>query len=181
MLKIVIPPNELWDETTGTFIQIKGCELQLEHSLVSISKWESKWNKSFLTNKQKTNEETMDYIRCMTLTQNVDQNTYKFIPNDVLDQISKYINLPMTAVHFSNDEENNHTHRTITSEVIYAWMIAMNIPFECQKWHLNRLLTLIRVCNIENGTSKKKRTSREIMSKNAALNAARRKQYNSKG
>ena len=180
MLKISIPSSELWDEGKSEFIKIKGCELQLEHSLVSISKWESKWNKAFLSKVKKTNEETIDYIRCMTLTQNVDPNVYKCISDNEILNISKYINAPMSAVHFMEDSENKGTTRTITSEIIYSWMITLNIPFECQKWHLNRLLTLIRVCNIEN-KPKTKRNRNEILSRNAALNAARRKQYNSKG
>lgn len=182
MLRIVIPTTEFWDEKNNEFISVKGCELQLEHSLVSISKWESKWNRSFLSKVEKTNEETLDYIRCMTLTQNVNPEVYKCLTNADIVRISDYINAPMTAVHFFNDNDENRHNRTITSEVIYSWMIALNIPFECQKWHLNRLLTLIRVCNIENNKSKKsKKSSREIASRNAALNAARRKQYNSKG
>lgn len=181
MLRIKIPSRELWDERNSEFINIEGCELQLEHSLVSISKWESKWHRAFLSKVPKTNDEILDYIRCMTITQNVNPNVYKCLTNDNVDKIAKYINEPMTAVHFMDDTEENRSKRTITSEVIYSWMIALNIPFECQKWHLNRLLMLIRVCNIENRPKQKKHSSKEIMRRNAALNAARRKQLNSKG
>ena len=181
MLKIVIPPTELWDEKKNEFVFIRGCELQLEHSLVSISKWEAKWNKAFLSKNAKTNEETLDYVKCMTITQNVDPVVYNALSGAHILAITEYINAPMTAVHFYEGEEQNRTKRTITSEVIYAWMIALNIPFECQKWHLNRLLTFIRVCNIENKPKQKRLSSKEIMSRNAALNAARRKQHTSKG
>lgn len=182
MLQIVIPDKEIYNEAKNEFIQVKGTTLTLEHSLVSISKWEAKWNKPFLDkNYQKTNEETIDYIRCMTLTQNVDPNIYYALSNDNLEEIRKYIEAPMTATTFSNHEKKGpHNSEIITSELVYYWMIAHNIPVEFQKWHLNRLLTLIRVCNIKNSPPKKM-TQREIMSRNAALNAARRKQLHSKG
>ncbi len=181
MLKIVIPPGDLWDEKKNEFVPVSGCELQLEHSLVAISKWEAKWNKTFLSKVSKTNEEMLDYIKCMTITQNVNPIIYAAITNENIATISAYINAPMTAVHFLDDEAKKNSNRTVTSEVIYSWMIALNIPFECQKWHLNRLLTLIRVCNIENRPKQKKRSTKEILSRNAALNAARRQQHNTKG
>lgn len=181
MLKIVIPPSDMWDERKNEFVPIPGCELQLEHSLVSISKWEAKWNKTFLSKVHKTNEETLDYIKCMTITQNVNPIIYTAITDKQISEISAYINAPMTAVHFSDDDTKQNSRRTVTSEVIYSWMIALNIPVEFQKWHLNRLLTLIRVCNIENQPKKKRHSSKEILSRNAALNAARRQRYNTKG
>lgn len=180
MLEIVIPSSELFDERTNEFIKTKEQKVQLEHSLVSISKWESKWHKSFLSKTPKTKEETLDYIRCMTLTQNVDKNVYLNISDNNMRMISEYIEDPMTAVHFVDEESEGKSKKSITSEVIYSWMIALNIPFECQKWHLNRLLTLIRVCNVKNN-SKKKMNKRDIMNRNAKLNAARRKEHNTKG
>ena len=129
--------------------------------------------------KEKTYEETIDYIKCMTLTRDVDPLVYYGLTNDNIEQINKYIAAPMTATSFS-DKNGKGGREIITSELIYYWMISQNIPFECQKWHLNRLLTLIRVCNIKNAPPKK-HSRREIASRNAALNAARRKQLNSKG
>ena len=180
MLQIKIPASELWDERKEEFIHTKEQTLQLEHSLVSLSKWESKWRKPFLSSTELTNEETMDYIRCMTITQNVKPEIYNFLTKENIDEIKEYIEAPMTATFFSEDKYSGRNRRIITSELIYYWMIALNIPSEYQKWHLNRLLTLIRVCNEENKPPKK-RSRRDIMSRNAALNAARRKQLNTKG
>lgn len=181
MLQIEIPvTSEGWDEKTETFIEAKTKILQLEHSLISISKWESKWCKPFLSNKSMTLEEELDYIKCMTLTQNVEPELYNRLTPHNLDQIVKYINAPMTATTFREDKTNKGNREIVTAELIYHWMIELNIPFECRKWHLNQLLTLIKVRNIKL-TPPKKRSKRDIMSQNAALNAARRQQLNSKG
>lgn len=179
MLEITIPSVELWDESKQEFVNTKEQTLKLEHSLVSLSKWESKWCKPFLSRQDKTIEETLDYIKCMTLTQNVDPKVYNFLSKDNVTQINKYIESPMTATTFG-DERKSGSREVITSELIYYWMITLNIPFECQKWHLNKLLTLIKVCSIKNQPPKKM-SKKDIMSRNAALNAARRKQLNSKG
>ena len=184
MLRIVIPGDEQWDAGKEEFVKIrKDQHLQLEHSLVSISKWESKWCKPFLRKDPMTDEETIDYIKCMTLTQNVDPEAYRFLTNENIEQVNQYINASMTATWFS--EENNgkggrNRGEQITSELIYYWMISLNIPFECQKWHLNRLLTLIKVCNAKNQPPKKM-SRKEILSRNAAINAARKQQLNTKG
>lgn len=180
MLIITIPAVEMFDENTQEFFTLKEQTLQLEHSLVSLSKWESKWCKAFLTKQEKTLEETMDYIKCMTITQNVDPSVYNRLSRSNIDEIYKYIEAPMTATTFYGDSQKGHSNETVTSELIYYWMISLNIPMECQKWHLNRLLTLIRVCNVKN-TPPKKMSKRDIMSRNAALNAARRKQMGTKG
>lgn len=180
MLRITVPSNELWDEKKREFVFEKEQTLQLEHSLVSLSKWESRWCKSFLGHHEKTDEEILDYIQCMTLTQNVRPNAYYRLTTENIRQISDYINAPMTATVFYHDEPFGSNREPVTSELIYYWMIALNIPFECQKWHLNRLLTLIEVCNIKNAPPKK-RSQSEIMSRNTALNAARRKRLNTKG
>lgn len=180
MLHITIPASEQWDEINEQFIRSKEQSLVLEHSLVSVSKWESKWCKPYFSKQEKTYEEIIDYVRCMTITQNVDYEVYKFLTLDNLQQINKYIDAPMTATWFSENENKIGKNKTITNEIIYYWMVALNIPFECQKWHLNRLITLIRVCDIKNKPPKK-RSRREILSQNAALNASRRKRLNSKG
>ena len=180
MLRITIPAVEQWDEAKQEFIYTKEQTLSLEHSLVSLSKWESKWCKPFLTKQEKTFEETLDYIKCMTLTQNVDPEVYNCLTNENIKEINEYIGAPMTATYFSDEKTSKTSREQVTAELIYYWMIAFNIPFECQKWHLNRLLTLIKVCNIKNQPPKK-RSKKDIMSRNAALNAARRKQLNTKG
>lgn len=181
MLQITIPSrDDLWDESKGEFVTSKEQKLVLEHSLVSLSKWESKWCKPFLSKQEKTTEETIDYIRCMTLTQNVNPEVYNFLTDENIRDVNAYIEAPMTATWFSNSNTGKQNREQITAELVYYWMIALNIPFECQKWHLNRLLTLIRVCEVKNSPPKKM-SRREILNRNAALNAARRKQLNSKG
>lgn len=180
MLRITIPATEQWDESKEEFINTKEQTLQLEHSLVSLSKWESKWCKAFLTKEAKTNEETLDYIRCMTLTPDVPPITYRCLSQENVEQINKYIEAPMTATFISENNNTRGGRETVTAELIYYWMIALNIPFECQHWHLNRLLTLVKVCNVKN-TPPKKRSRREILSRNRALNEARRQQMNTTG
>ena len=180
MLYITIPATEQWNEYKQEFIASKEITLQLEHSLVSLSKWESKWCKPFFSKADKTYEETIDYIKCMTITQNVKDEVYYCLTQDNIDRIYNYINAPMTATTISNTNKKNGKSEQVTAEVIYYQMIAYQIPFECQKWHINRLLTLIRVCDAKNQPSKKK-SQREIMEQYASLNEARRKQLNSKG
>ena len=184
MLQIIVPATEyeLFDENTYEFINVKTKEqvLQLEHSLISLSKWESKWCKPFLTKEQKTKEETLDYIRCMTLN-SVSPDVYKHLTKENLEEIEKYINAPMTATTVNDGESRSKVGgEQVTSELVYYWMVALNIPFECQKWHLNRLIMLIRVCNVKNKPPRKM-SKREIMSRNAALNAKRRQKHNTRG
>ena len=180
MLRITVPATEQFDEERLEFINTEEQTLVLEHSLVSLSKWESKWKKAFLGHREKTREEIMDYVRCMTITPNVNPDVYSALTEDNIKAINEYISDEMTAVKFPEEKQGGGVRDTVTSEVIYYWMITLNIPFECQKWHLNRLLSLIRVCNMKNGPQKKMSKS-EILSRNAALNAARRKKYNSRG
>lgn len=180
MLQLTIPAVELFDENSQEFVYRKEQTLQLEHSLVSLSKWESKWCKPFLSKDIKSFEETVDYVRCMTITQNVDPSVYKYLTNENIEEINRYIDAPMTATWFSEEKNNKGNGEQITNELVYYWMISLNIPKECEKWHLNRLLTLIKVCDIKNQPPKK-RSKRELMSRNAALNAARRKQFNTRG
>lgn len=180
MLKITVPAAEFFDEINEEFIYKKEQHLQLEHSLVSLSKWESKWNKAFLGKQEKTEEEILDYVRCMTLTQNVNPEIYSRLSPENYAAINAYIEAPMTATCFLDEKQQKGNKEVVTSELIYYWMISYNIPVEFQKWHLNRLLTLIRVCNMKNSPPKK-RSRREIMQRNAALNAARRSRLNSRG
>lgn len=186
MLEIIIPavpPMEWWDEEKQEFVYTTGSKEQalcLEHSLISLSKWESKWCKPFISKQEKTVEETIDYIKCMTLSKGVPDEAYGHLSKDNIDQVNKYIEAPMTATYFSKEQAGRGGREVVTSELIYYWMIALNIPFECQKWHLNRLLTLIKVCNIKNQPPKKM-SKNAIMSRNSALNAARRQRMNTSG
>lgn len=175
MLQITIPGVELYDEVNGKFITTKSQTVRLEHSLVSISKWEAKWHKAFLGKQPKTVEESNDYIRCMNLTQNVDPEIFRYIPKSVYDEINAYIENPMTAT-VLRQMPNQGTGKgdTVTSELIYYWMISLDIPVElCEKWHINRLLTLIRLCNVKNG-GYGKMSKRDMLAGNMALNRARR-------
>lgn len=174
----IIP--ERWDEEKQEFIEPEYETLNLEHSLLSLSKWESKWNKAFLGKKDKTDEETLDYIKCMTINNDVSDEIYKKLSEANIRQIDEYIKAPMTATCISNNGSGGGSREQTTSELIYYWMISLNIPFECETWHLNRLLTLIRVCSIKNEPPKKM-SKREIMNRNASLNAQRRKNLNTKG
>lgn len=181
MLQIEVPINpEGWDEENERFIEANTQTLCLEHSLVAISNWESKWKKPFFSKEDKTDEQTMDYIKCMTLTENVDPDVYNHLTKENCDAIYKYLNDSMTATTFSKDQTGKASREIVTSELIYYWMIALNIPIEFQHWHIKRLLTLIQVCNIKN-TPPKKMSRKEIASRNAAINAANRAKYHSKG
>lgn len=183
MLQIDIPESEFFDDSKQEFIYQKKQTLFLEHSLISISKWESKWKKPFLETKQRTREESNDYIRCMTLNTNVDPNTYAGFTRDIYEKVNAYINDTMTATWFNNNNQNNKPGgkgQVVTSELIYYWMIAFEIPFECQKWHLNRLLTLIRICEIKN-TPSKKMSKGATRASNRALNESRKKRLGTKG
>lgn len=179
MLQLNINSQEFFNEKTSEFMEIKQQSIKLEHSLVSISKWESKYHKPFLSKENKTLEELQYYVKCMTLTPNVDDNLYLALSKENWNEINNYMDDSMTATWFKGND-NYGNREVITSELIYYWMIACEIPFECQKWHINRLFTLIRICNIKNAPSKKM-SKRDIMSKNTALNAARRAKMNSRG
>lgn len=180
MIEIHVPSGRQWDEEHECFLYSKEQTLRLEHSLVSISKWESKWHIPFIDNKDISNEQMIDYFKCMTLTQNVDPNVYYCLTKENIKEITDYITDPMTATWFSEKKNKSSSRQKVTSELIYYWMISLQIPFECEKWHLNRLITLIKVCN-ESNAPKKKMSKREIMERNRALNAARRQTNNTRG
>ena len=181
MLQLTIQTtHEGWDEKKQEFVKPEVCTLRLEHSLVSLSKWESKWCKPFLSTSDMSYEETLDYIKFMTITPNVKPEVYYRITDEHIRQIRDYISAPMTATTFRDDPNMKRSREIVTAELIYHWMIELQIPFECQKWHLNRLLTLVKVRNVKLQPPKKMSRS-EVTRRNAALNAARRKRLNSKG
>lgn len=180
MLNVVVPETELFDPISNTFLYVKETSLSLEHSLVSLSKWESKWHKPFLGTDKKTNEETIDYIRCMTISQNVNPLVYKCLTANTLEQIMKYIEDPMTATSIKSTG-GNRNGELVTSELIYYWMTVLNIPFDpCQKWHFNKLIALIKTCSVKSQPSKKMKKG-DIMRQNHSLNAARRAARGSRG
>lgn len=181
MLQITIPPAEKWDKKNQEFVYTKAQTLRLEHSLVSISKWEAKWGKRFFSNEEKSPEEVLDYVRCMTITQNVDPSVYGNLSNDNISQINEYIYAPMTATTFPEEPPSNGRRENISSELIYYWMVAANIPFECEKWHINRLLTLIRIYHMKNRSPKNKPNRRQTLQRYAAINASRRARLGTKG
>ena len=180
MLNIDVKGVEFFDESTQRFIYTKDAHLSLEHSLISLSKWESKWHKPFLSTENKTEEEVLDYIRCMTITQNVDPKVYLALSNENLFKIKAYMDDTMTATWFNDKNNPKHRQKTVTAELIYCWMISLGIPFKCETWHLNRLLTLIRVCNIENSPKEKMKVG-DIYKQNAALNQARKEMLKTSG
>lgn len=180
MLEITIPKQELWDSKNKTFIYVTTQKLKLEHSLVSISKWESKWHMPFYSKKEKTAAQIIDYVKCMTITQNVDSNVYSVLTTENINQILNYIKDPMTATVFYNKETNRITRESITSERIYYWMINLGIPVKFETWHINRLITLIELCSLENQPPKKMSRD-EVLARNRKLNLERRKKLGSKG
>lgn len=183
MLPIYIPAQDLYDEETEKFIDIPEANLVLEHSLVSLSKWEQKWKKPFLGREEKTTQETIDYVRCMNLTPDVPPEVFLYLPNYVLNQVSEYINDDMTATWFAEtkNQPRSNSGEVITAEIIYYWLVALTIPFEVQYWHLNTLLTLIKVTNIKNDPKKKMMPKRDAAEQQRMLNAERKARLNTKG
>jgi len=180
MLKIIVPGGEYFNEVDQVFIDVDDFELELEHSLISLSKWESKYEKPFLGFDTKTPEEVMGYVDAMILNPIYPDDVLTRFTEENLDEINKYIESKQSATTFGQMPERRGTGETITSELIYYWMVAFQIPFECEYWHLNRLFALIRVCNIKNAPAKKMSSS-EIAARNRELNARRKAQFNTKG
>ena len=182
MLVLNIPEMELFDESTDRFVKIKPQTLKLEHSLISISKWESRWLKPFLTKENKTREELLDYIRCMLLNPLVDDNVINYLSANDINKIIDYIDSPMTATTITvfENKKVNQKSETITSELIYYWMISAGIPFECEKWHINRLFSLLKICSVKNAP-KTKTNTREYARTQSEINAKRRAMMRSKG
>ncbi len=180
MLKIIVPPTQSFDESKQVFVETFEVELELEHSLVSLSKWESLIEKPFLGDRNKSDEETLLYIKCMTLPKEELPEVYENLSHANYDAINQYINAKMTATWFKETPNQSRSRDIITAERIYYWMIALSIPIECQHWHLNRLLTLIKVAN-EEQKPKKKLSTREVAARNRNLNAQRLAQHNTRG
>ena len=184
MPKIIhVPEQEFFNNETQTFLNLKETTFKIEHSLVAIAKWESKWHVAFLDdNVEKTDEMIIDYIKCMTISQNVNPEIYDHLPQETLKEINDYIGDPMTATTFRNvNGSGPGSGEFITNEIVYYWMIAQNIPLECEKWHFNRLMTLIRVCSEKNQPDKKMMNRRDLLNQNKALNEARKKAMHSRG
>jgi len=180
MLTIVVLGDEAFAEGSLEFTTIGDVTLELEHSLVSLSKWESKWEKPFLGKSDKTTEEVLDYIKLMTLTPNIPEEIFSRLSEDNFKAINDYIDAKMSATWFRDSPGAPASREVVTSELIYYWMITFQIPFECQYWHLNRLFTLIRVCNLKQAKPKKMSRA-EMASRNRELNEQRKAQLGSKG
>lgn len=187
MLTITVPEFEGFNESSQSFFKVKETTLQLEHSLISLKAWEQKWHKPFLGDRkgtEKSKEEVIDYIRCMTINKNnVDPLVYYVIPMKVMEQITNYIQDPMTATWFNDNETigmQKKKTEVVTAEIIYWWMIELGIPVEFEKWHLNTLLTLIRVISIKRDSANKK-GKKMTSAERSALNARRRAMSKSRG
>lgn len=182
MLIVNIPGQELWDENNQRFIKVDDTTLEMENSLYAIANWESKWGKSFFQNDEKTEAETIDYIKQMTINK-VDDMVYKCIDRQTFCKIKDYINLPMTATKINskrNQNGNVQSSSYITAEIIYYMMLTLGIPPEYDRWHINRLITLIRVCQIKSQPPQKM-SQQEAIAYQARLNAERRAKLKSKG
>ena len=182
MLELNIEEKELYHQETNKFIQIPACTLTLEHSLISLSKWESKWKIPYLSKQERTPKQDLDYVRCMVIGPLKDDKIIDALSFSELKQIQTYISSPMTATTFQNTPINNKKSKNevMTSEVIYAHMFAHRIPIDCQKWHLNRLLTLLKICDLQNAP-KDKMTKKQTAMLYAERNAARKAKHNSRG
>jgi hypothetical protein len=180
MLKLMLQEEEYYNEETETFETVGSVELELEHSLISLSKWESKFKKPFLSPDSKTSDEVLYYIESMIISPIHPSNLFEILTQKNIDTINNYVESSESATTFGTMPERKGRGEVITAELIYYWMVAFNIPFECEYWHLNRLFALIRICNIKN-SPQKKMSRNEISSRNRELNAVRRAQYNTNG
>src|SRR3954469_7080143 len=180
MLTITVPGQEVYDESTGLLSTVNDVHLELEHSLVSLSKWEQIFEKSFIGTETKTNDELFAYMQCMVTTPDYPAEVWLRLSEENVEKINDYISAKMTATTFLDPPGAPKTREVITAELIYYWMTVFNIPFECQHWHLNRLFTLIRVCNVKQ-SKPKKMSSAEASRQRAELNAQRRAKYGTSG
>ena len=177
MLKLEISQREGFNERTMEFIEVKACTLHLEHSLIAISKWESKWHKPFLNGDKHTTAEIKDYVRCMCLDPNVDPMVFQLLNYQEMKQITDYIDDPMTGTTFGKEDNKEENHEIMSSELLYYYMIANEVPFECQKWHINRLLVLLKICGIKakQMDGKPKKSQRQLLEEYSAKHQARKK------
>lgn len=180
MLILNVPATEMFDEKSNEFVIGDAIKLRFEHSLVSVSKWESKYEKPFLDNSEKVTEETLSYIQMMCLDEETPPEVFDRLPNECLEAINTYINAKMTATTFKEIPSARGVRETITAEIVYYWMITHSIPFECQRWHLNRLLTLIKVCNRKNAPAQKA-NKKDMMAQRRELNEKRKAQLGTRG
>jgi hypothetical protein len=181
MLRIVLDATEVFNQETNEFSKVGGVVLDLEHSLVSLSKWESKHQKPFLSAGGKTSEEIFDYLKFMIVTEGVDPDVMYRCSQEDVDLIQKYIDSSQSATTFGLMPPRRGPAEVITSELIYFWMIHYNINFECQYWHLNRLFSLIKICNIKTGSGKQKLSKHEMAQRRAELNAKRKAELGTSG
>ena len=180
MLTINVPGSEFFDEKNKMFVEVGETQLELEHSLISLSKWESLWEKPFLGKGEKNTEETLSYIKVMCLTPNIPPEVFARLSQENLHEINEYINRKMTATWFNDATPGRPSSEVITSELIYYWMIALLIPLECEAWHLERLFTLIKVVNLKNSPTKKM-NHRDDAAQRRAINEQRKKQFGTSG
>ena len=180
MLRITVPAQEMWDEENEQFVYGDEVTLELEHSLVSLSKWESKHHKAFLTKKEKTAEEHLDYIKCMTLTKDVPDDVYDRLTQENIDQIVAYIEDPMSATYYFDDKKQSPSRDVMTAEYIYYCMFANNIPLDFENRHLNQLIAIIKMCAVKSSPPKKMSKS-DIANRHRQINAANRAKYHTKG
>lgn len=180
MLRITVPGVEFFDEEKQEFIDTEDVVLELEHSLVSLSKWEESFEKPFLSDDRKTTEETVGYIKAMLLTPEVPSDVFERLTEANLETVSSYIDRKMTATWFNEQMNKPRGKEIITAEIIYYWMTSLQVPYECQFWHLNKLLALIKVINLKN-TPAKKMPKRDMLAQRRALNEQRRQQYQTTG
>jgi hypothetical protein len=180
MLRLVVPEEELFDERTSEFINVDSVELELEHSLLSLSKWESFFEKSFLGTDDKTDEEVMYYVWCMVLDDRIDQSVLKRLSPQNLREINEYISSKQSATTFGEMPSRPGRGEVITAELIYYWMVAFTIPFECEAWHLNRLFSLIKICNIKN-SKPQKQSKQDVAKRYQEINAQRKAKLGTTG
>jgi hypothetical protein len=171
----------LWDEETETFVEHIVSSIDFEHSLASMSKWESKWEQAFLGRTEKTAEQVYDYLSMMCLTPGVTREQILGLSQENFTQINEYIESQQTATKFAEQPNRRGSGEQITSDLVYYWMVAFRIPWEAQYWHLNKLLALVRICNAKQSGKTQKVPRHDTAQRNRDLNAERRKKYGTSG